>query len=68
MNDLPVVVNFGNLVWVADGFNFLADGIFESEFQSNREQVSRGVMENKIELAPNKCSQLVIKGRIPSFL
>ena len=67
MNDLPVVVNFGNFFRVADDFNFLANGNLESEIQSNLEQVARGLIENKRELAPNKCSQLVIEGRIPSF-
>ena len=67
VNDLPVVVNFGNSFQFADGFKLLAHENFESEIRFDLEQVARWVKENKMEPALNKCSQLVIKRRIPSF-
>ena len=39
----------------------------QRQIQYDLEQVARWVKENKMELAPNKCFQLVIKRRIPSF-
>ena len=67
VNDLPAVVKLGDPFLFADDLKLLAHGNFETEFQSDFEQVARRVNENKMELAPNKCFQLVVKGRIPSF-
>ena len=47
----------------ADDFKLLAHGKLETEIQSDLEQGARWVEKNK--MGPNKCSQLVIKGRIP---
>ena len=67
VNDLPAVVKFGDPFLFADDLKLLAHGNFEAEIQSDFEQVARRVNENKMELTPNKCFQLVVKGRIPSF-
>ena len=67
VNDLPVVVKFGNPFLFADDFKLLAHGNLESEIESDLEQVARWVKESKVEMTPKKCSQLAIKGRIPSF-
>ena len=67
VNGLPVVVNFGNPLLFADDFKLLIHGNLESEIQSDLEQVARWVKENRNELNPNKCSQLVRIGRILSF-
>ena len=62
VNDLPAIVKFDNPFLFADDFKHLAHGNLETEFQYVLEQVARWVKENKMELAPNKCFQLVIKG------
>ena len=67
MKCLPVVVNFDDPLLFADDFKLFSHGNLESEIQSDLKQVTRLVKENKIELDPNKCSQLVRVGRIPSF-
>ena len=67
VNDVPAVVKFGDLFLHADDLKLLAHGNLETEIQSDLVQVAQWVKENKMELAPNKCSQLVIKGRILSF-
>ena len=67
LNDLPAVIKFGDPSLFADDFKQLAHGNPETKIQSDIEQVARWVKENKMELAPNKCSRLVIKGRTPNF-
>ena len=67
VNDLPIVVKFGDPFVFADDFKLLAHGNLESEIESDLEQIARWVKESKMEMAPKKRSQLVIKGRIPSF-
>ena len=67
MNYLLVVVKFCNPILFANDFKILAHRNLESEIQSVLELIAQWVKENKTELAPDKCSQLVIRELNPFF-